>query len=261
MVSQVYPYRQTHQVVYINYMQLFVCQKIDGSSLRIFNLGENPQIIPVWSARLKSNQIGSVATGNLFVLTFQLLLVPTQQLFPIYIYRGGSICPFLVPFSSSHSLDPQLLHVDTFLSCSLSDTLPAFSVLFHHMVVIFSSPTSDKSFKNEKKRKPMAVFAFQTPHNRALPNTFPAHTLGACHGLCLTSPPVFPPQLQLGLPISSHLVIQTLFPFSQKEIFILQYPGLSSTRPPLPPPAVSVLFYFCLFFHLFLEIFLMFICF
>lgn len=72
MVSQVYTYLQTHQVVYINYVQLSGCQKekIDGSSLRNFNLGEIPQIIAVCSTRLKSDQIGSVTTGNLFIHTF-----------------------------------------------------------------------------------------------------------------------------------------------------------------------------------------------
>lgn len=72
VVVKVYTYLQTHQVVYINYVQFFVYQKKkkDGASLRSFNLGEIPQITAVYTVRLRSNQLGSMAKGNLFLSTF-----------------------------------------------------------------------------------------------------------------------------------------------------------------------------------------------
>lgn len=150
-------------------MQLFVCQKekIDGSSLRNFNLGEIPQIIAVCSTRLRSNQIGSVATGNLFILTFRHFLICTPQVFPrAYMGEGRSICPFLFPFSSSHSFKCSVISHGYFLLVFLIFTYIAIFLSFlssYIMVVIFSSPISSKSLMIEKKKAYDSCLDFRPP--------------------------------------------------------------------------------------------------
>lgn len=142
-----------------------------------------------------------MAKVNLFLSTFQQFRILTPQLCPRAHMRGTGVdkFPYLISFPSSHSFwtpryFPWLLSP---LSSCLSDTLPASSAFLHYILVIYSSAIFNQSFTNEE-RKAYDNFWISDSQN-SLAKYLSCSYSTTFHSLCLTSPPVIPPKLQLEL--------------------------------------------------------------
>lgn len=118
------------------------------------------------------------------------------------------------------------------------------------MVVIFSSPISNKSFMNEKKKACDSFFLDFRPRKQSLANhlsCLPPRCLAWFLSYLSSSDS---PNYSWDFLISSDLVTpKQLIVFWPKGNIILQYGGLSSI-PLASTPPTFVLFHFCLFFFL-----------